>query len=352
LPPCGFVFFFCSISGFWIKRVECEEAKGHRESAEDMRLILKVAVCLTALLITAANAQQPINYNNVDTTIQDAKNQTVEEIENKLKSFFHESRNKLYLAFYNLSSYIPLDIDYAETVGKECDILEYNQEYYTTVGLVLGGLLGLIGIVFAFFGYRLIKIVLFLIGFVIGCSLTYFTILAFSSDHLHETWVPYTAVAVSVVVGIICGVLTICVYYIGIFLAGASIGFLITWFILAAIDIPFFREHIYVPVIGAAVGAVTVGLMSLWIQKWFFMLGTAILGSFMICWGVDYFLELGAMVYYLLLFAEHRSRLEPCWYSWGVISLFVACGVAAFIVQAVLTGRKYDHRKELKGQFI
>ena len=109
-------------------------------------------MCLTALLITAANAQQPINYNNVDTTIQDTENQTVEEIENKLKSFFHESRNKLYLAFYNLSSYIPLDIDYAETVGKECDILEYNQEYYTTVGLVLGGLLGLIGIVFAFFG--------------------------------------------------------------------------------------------------------------------------------------------------------------------------------------------------------
>ena len=115
-------------------------------------LCLQVAVCLTALLITTAKAQQPINYNNVDTTIQDMENQTVEEIEDKLKNFFHESRNKLYLAFYNLSSYLPLDIDYAETVGKECDVLEYNQDYYTTVGLVLGGLLGLIGIVFAFFG--------------------------------------------------------------------------------------------------------------------------------------------------------------------------------------------------------
>ena len=115
-------------------------------------LCLQVAVCLTALLITTAKAQQPINYNNVDTTIQDVENQTVEEIEDKLKNFFHESRNKLYLAFYNLSSYLPLDIDYAETVGKECDVLEYNQDYYTTVGLVLGGLLGLIGIVFAFFG--------------------------------------------------------------------------------------------------------------------------------------------------------------------------------------------------------
>ena len=204
-------------------------------------------------------------------------------------------------------------------------------------------------------GYRLIKIVLFLIGFVIGSSLTYFTILSFSSDHFHMTWVPYTAATVSIVVGIICGVLTICIYYIGIFLAGASIGFLLTWFILAAIDIPFFREHIYVPVIGAAVGAVIVGGVSLWIQKWFFMLGTSVLGSFMICWGVDYFLELGTMVYYLLLFAEHRSRLEPCWYSWGMLPLFLACSVAAFLLQALLTGRKYDHRKELQGlssQFI
>ena len=202
-------------------------------------------------------------------------------------------------------------------------------------------------------GYRLIKIVLFLIGFVIGTSLTYFTILSFSSSHLHQyTWLPYTAGAASVAVGIICGVLTICVYYIGIFLSGASIGFLITWFVLAAIDIPFFREHIYVPVVGAVVGGVIVGGVSLWIQKWFFMLGTSILGSFMICWGIDYYMELGTMVYYLLLFAEHRSRLEPCWYSWCVIPLFVACGVAAFIVQAVLTGRKYDHRKELEGTCV
>ena len=182
-----------------------------------------------------------------------------------------------------------------------------------------------------------------------GATLTYFIILAFASGSLHQTWVPYTAAGVSIVVGIICGLLTICIYYIGIFLAGASIGFLLTWFLLAAIDIPFFREHIYVPVIAAIVVAIIVGVISLWIQKWFFMLGTAVLGSFMICWGVDYYVELGSMVYYLLMFAEHRSKMKPCWYSWSMVPLFVAGAVSAFIIQAVLTGRKYNHRKELKG---
>jgi hypothetical protein len=311
-----------------------------------MGLVLKIALCLATLLVIS-KADDVID--KIDNTVHDVENKTTEEVGDKLKTFFHDSRNKLYLAFYNLSSYLPLSISYAETVAKDCDILQYNKDYFTIVGIALAGALAIVGLIFAFLGYRLIKIVLFLIGFVIGSSVSYFVILAFVSDGMDQTWVPITAGGVAIVVGIICGALTICLYYIGIFLAGASIGFLLTWFVLAAINIPFFREHIYVPVIGAALGAVAVGIVSLCIQKWFFMLGTSILGSFMICWGIDYYLELGSMVYYLLLFAEHRSKIEPCWYSWVMIPLFVSCAVSAFIIQAALTGRKYDHRKELEG---
>ena len=135
----------------------------------------------------------------------------------------------------------------------------------------------------------------------------------------------------------------------GIFLAGGSIGFLITWFILASINITFFREHIYVPIIIAVVVGIVAGIIALLIQKWVFMLGTAILGSFIIVWGLDYYLELGAMIYYLLLFAEHRTDLRPCWYSWMIIPIFFILALAGFLVQAFVTGRKYDHKKELKG---
>ena len=198
-------------------------------------------------------------------------------------------------------------------------------------------------------GYRLMKIVLFMIGFVIGGALTYFIILTFL-HHRGETWVPWVAGSVGVVVGILCGVLTICIYYIGIFLAGGSIGFLIAWFILAAINIPFFRTHIYVPILVSVTLAIVVGIIALIIQKWFFMFGTALLGGFKIAWGVDYYLELGSMIYYLLLFAEHRAELNPCWYSWCMIGLFVILVVIGFIIQATLTGRKYDHKKDLKGE--
>ena len=104
-----------------------------------------------AVLTTTAQAQQQID-NSVNSAIHDAENKTSEEVQEKLQNFFHESRNELYLAFYNLSSFLPVDINYAETVGKECDVLEYNEDYYTTVGLVLGGLLVFIGLIFAFLG--------------------------------------------------------------------------------------------------------------------------------------------------------------------------------------------------------
>ena len=112
--------------------------------------MLQVGVSLAVLLATI-HTQQPLE-ENVDTVVHEVENKTSEEIGDKLKNLFHDSRNKLYLAFYNLSSYLPLDIDYAETVGRECDVLQFNRDYYTTVGLVLGGLLALVGILFAFFG--------------------------------------------------------------------------------------------------------------------------------------------------------------------------------------------------------
>lgn len=195
------------------------------------------------------------------------------------------------------------------------------------------------------------RVVLFLIGFLAGGAISYFIVVAFTHE-LDEAWVPYVAFTSAVVVGIFSGILTICVYYIGIFLAGAGIGFLIAWFILAAIDIRFFQTHIWVPFGSASVVGLALGVIGLFFQKWFFMLGTSILGAFKITWALDYFVELGAMIYYLFLFAEHRTELKPCWYSWCAVPLFIVLALVGLLIQATLTGRKYDHRKDLKGKFF
>ena len=125
-------------------------------------LIFLQVVLSTSVLLALALAQDTVLNNIEDTVMQ--SNDTTQEIGDAFVGFFHDSRNKLYLAFYNLSSYLPLNIEYAETVGRDCDILEYNKDYYTTVGLVLAACLAVVGFVFAYFGEH------FLFSCVCTCS--------------------------------------------------------------------------------------------------------------------------------------------------------------------------------------
>ena len=114
---------------------------------------LKVTLCLATLLVVS---QAEDIIDKIDDTIDDAvhtvENKTSQEIDDKLKNFFHDSRNKLYLAFYNLSSYLPLSISYAETVAKDCDILQHNKNYYKIVGIILAAAMAIVGLIFAFLG--------------------------------------------------------------------------------------------------------------------------------------------------------------------------------------------------------
>ena len=56
------------------------------------------------------------------------------------------------LVYMALSHYLPLSVQYAVEVGRECDIVEYNKHYYTKAGLIIAGILVVIGIMFCFFG--------------------------------------------------------------------------------------------------------------------------------------------------------------------------------------------------------
>ena len=194
-------------------------------------------------------------------------------------------------------------------------------------------------------GYRLLKVNLFLIGFLIGGGFAYFAVLAFLVD-VDATWKIYLALGVTIVVGAIVGFITIAIYYIGMFLAGASVGFLITWFLLSVIDIQYLQTHIWIPFLVAIGVGIVCGIVTLIFQKWPVIIGTSVIGAFLISWSIDYYLELGLMIYFLLLFAENRSNLNPCWYSWTIIGFFVLIGIAGLILQGAVTGRKYDHKKD------
>lgn len=96
-------------------------------------------------MVTSQREEDQVFYN-----LENAVNQT--EFMDQIKTFFLNSRDMFLVALSNMSHYLPLSVQYAVEVGRECDIVEYNKHYYTKAGLIIAGILVLIGIVFCFFG--------------------------------------------------------------------------------------------------------------------------------------------------------------------------------------------------------
>lgn len=71
-----------------------------------------------------------------------------------INNIYNSTRNKFFHVLYNLSSYLPFSVEYAVTVGRNCNIIEYNHEYYGVPGLVISAMLFIIGVLFCFVGKR------------------------------------------------------------------------------------------------------------------------------------------------------------------------------------------------------
>ena len=72
--------------------------------------------------------------------------------QNKLSGFANETRSKFHRILLNMSRYIPVSIEYAEEVGRNCNIIEYNGDYYGPPALVFAAILFIVGGLFCFVG--------------------------------------------------------------------------------------------------------------------------------------------------------------------------------------------------------
>ena len=200
-----------------------------------------------------------------------------------------------------------------------------------------------------FTGYRLFKYTLFTIGALTGGVVAFYVTYNYLSNEDH---VFYISLGVAVAFGIICGVLVVILYYIGIFLAGAALGGIATWFVLSLISVDYLQEHRWVPILILVIVAVIFGIIALFVQKWFVMLATPVIGGLLVTVAIDYFLELGRMMQYAFNVLRHVPDKPDCWYSWAMLGVFGVVVISGIIVQVFITGRKYDHRKDTKGMAV
>ena len=193
------------------------------------------------------------------------------------------------------------------------------------------------------------KYTLFTIGALVGGLTAFYVTYNFLDNEEH---VFYISLGVAIAFGAICGILIILLYYIGIFLAGAALGGVATWFILSVINVDYLQEHRYIPIIILVVVAIIFGLIALYIQKWLILLATPVVGGLLVTAGIDYFVELGRMIEYAFHVMRHVPDTPDCWYSWAMLGVFGAVIISGIFVQIFVTGRKYDHKKDMQGNII
>lgn len=93
------------------------------------------------------------NKNDEDATTANIVPENIgDDIQGAVLNFANETRNKFYEALFNLSHYLPLSVDYAVSVGHNCNIIEYNKSYYGPPGLIIAAALFIIGVLFCFVG--------------------------------------------------------------------------------------------------------------------------------------------------------------------------------------------------------
>ena len=109
-----------------------------------------LTVLFVGLVLSAAILVSEGGNSSTDDPLED--NADDQGIEESMANFFNNSRSKLLNAFKNLSSYLPVNVEYAMTKGQKCNIIQYNRPFYHPIPLILAAVLIVLGAVYAYFG--------------------------------------------------------------------------------------------------------------------------------------------------------------------------------------------------------
>ncbi|XP_035239362.1 transmembrane protein 198-like isoform X1 [Anguilla anguilla] len=199
----------------------------------------------------------------------------------------------------------------------------------------------LFGIVYCFFGYRCFKAVMFLSGLMFGSVVIF--LLCYKERILDVPLSVEASAGIGVGIGALCGLVTMLVRSVGLFLTGLQLGLLLAIAALLAASPYYSPGTVWVP-LGALLGAGTVcAVLALHWQRLFTVLSTAAFGAAVLTACADYFVEtlaLGAHLY-------DRLRMTPtaplCWYGWVIAGVWPVLGLMGVFIQWKLTGEGYSH---------
>lgn len=224
------------------------------------------------------------------------------------------------------------------SVGDErCKYVDYN---YDVVISIICAMYLIFGVVYSLFGYRCFKAVMFLTGFIFGSIVVYLIC-------LEESLLPTLGNAgVAIGAGVLFGLITMLVQYVGLFMTGFHMG------ILGGIVIVTLLDHfeklgtVWLTVAVLIGSGLVFAVATLYWQKGLTIIGTSVYGGAIMAASMDYFIEKFIMVYWLWdrLRAADKSP-SPCWFSWLILGVWPFMIVLGSFTQFRITGQGIYHQE-------
>ncbi|TNM94044.1 transmembrane protein 198-B [Takifugu flavidus] len=225
------------------------------------------------------------------------------------------------------------------------DGCEESGGQYKVVPSVVCSMCCLFGIIYCFFGYRCFKAVMFLTGLMFGSVVIF--MLCYKERVLDTQLSVEASVGIGLGIGTLCGLVTMLVRSVGLFMVGLLLGLLVAVATLVGMEelsnSP--PRSVWVP-LGVLLGlGMIFAVLTLQWQRFFTTLSTAVFGAAVITVALDYFVELFALVLYMYERMKAAPGKPVCWITWVVLGVWPALTLLGVIIQWTVTAEGYSHTK-------
>ncbi|KAJ8255178.1 hypothetical protein GJAV_G00201920 [Gymnothorax javanicus] len=212
---------------------------------------------------------------------------------------------------------------------------------YEIVPSVVCSMCCLFGIIYCFFGYRCFKAVMFLTGLMFGSIIIF---MLCYKERVMETQLSVEASAgIGLGIGVLCGLVTMLVRSVGLFMVGLLLGLLVAVAGLVVMEEFYHPRTVWIP-LGMLLGSgMLFAVLTLQWQRCFTTLSTAVFGSAVITVTLDYFIELCALVRYVYERIKAGPRQPVCWFSWVILGVWPVLTLLGVLIQWKVTGEGYSH---------
>lgn len=194
-------------------------------------------------------------------------------------------------------------------------------------------------------GYRCFKAVMFLTGLMFGSVVIF--MLCYKERVLDTQLSVEASVGIGLGIGALCGLVTMLVRSVGLFMVGLLLGLLVAVATLVGMEELSSSppRSVWVP-LGVLLGlGMIFAVLALQWQRFFTTLSTAAFGAAVITVALDYFVELFALVLYMYERMKAAPGKPVCWVTWVVLGVWPALTVLGVIIQWTVTAEGYSHTK-------